>query len=124
MSPATVAAVLVAGAIGALGRYGISLALAKRSGFPWAVLLVNVIGAAIGGTVFALTEASAMSTQWHLIVLTGIAGGLTTFSTWSVETIQLIRLDRWRAALLSMTANLVLGLAVAIGAFLVTGALV
>jgi CrcB protein len=113
MTPGVVFAVLVAGALGALARFGISLGVARYKRFPAAVLIVNVVGAAIGGTVLGLAHHAGISTAWHLILLTGLAGGLTTFSTWSVETMQLIESGRSRTALLSVGANLLLGIAVA-----------
>jgi CrcB protein len=113
MSPLVVVAVLVAGVIGALTRYGVSLAFAQRPGFPWAVLVVNVVASAIGGVVLGLVDAAGLSPEWRLVLLTGLAGGLSTFSTWSVETVQLVQSGRWRTALSSVLLNLVVGIAVA-----------
>lgn len=117
MSPLIAVFVLVAGAIGALGRYGISLALAKRS-FPLAVLIVNVIASAIGGAVLGLAYRGALSAEWRLVLLTGICGGLSTFSTWSVESVQLVLAGRWRTALGSVALNLVVSIALAAAGFL------
>lgn len=113
MSALVVTAVLVAGAIGALLRFGVSVVFATRSRFPWAVLVVNVVGSALGGSILALSERLVVSADWRLILVTGVAGGLTTFSTWSVETVQLVQSGRWRAALGSVGLNLVLGIAAA-----------
>ncbi|CAN5314142.1 N/A [soil metagenome] len=118
MTPGVVVAVLAAGVVGALSRYSISLALARHSRFPFAVLIVNVVGSIIGGALLGLFDRAAISAEWHLILLTGLAGGLTTFSTWSVETLQLIEAGRWRTAVSSVLANLVLGLAAASVAYL------
>jgi CrcB protein len=119
VSVGVVLAVLLAGVVGALARYSISLALARHSRFPFAVLIVNVAGSIIGGAVLGLFDRAALSTEWHLILLTGLAGGLTTFSTWSVETLQLVESGRWRTALSSVLANLVLGLGAASVAYLI-----
>lgn len=112
-------AVVIAGALGTLARYGISLAFLRRADFPRAVLVVNVVGCLIGGTVFALAEHAIVSPSLKLILLTGIAGGLTTFSTWSVETIQLIESGRPRTAIASVLINLILGLAAAFASYAV-----
>jgi CrcB protein len=104
VTPLLVAAVVVAGALGALVRYLVGRAAAK-SAWPWPVLLVNVVGSLIAGV--------AMHTELALIVVTGFAGGLTTFSTFSVETVQLFGTGRWRAAAASVALNLALGLAAA-----------
>ena len=60
------------------------------SRLPWAVLIVNVVGSLVGGVVLGLAQAGVIGADLRLILLSGFAGGLTTFSTFSVETIQLI----------------------------------
>ncbi len=110
--------VLLAGAAGAVLRFLASRALAVRPGIPWAVLLVNVVGSAIGGVVLALAERGDVSSDIRVVLLTGLCGGLTTFSTWSVETIQLVQAGRWRTAAWSVAGSLVLGVAVAAVAYL------
>jgi CrcB protein len=110
MTPLVVALVLVAGAVGALTRYLVGHAGAKAS-WPWPVLLVNVVGSLAAGI--------AVHTDVALIVVTGFAGGLTTFSTFSVETVQLAGRGRWRAALGNVAANLALGLGAAIAGWFV-----
>lgn len=119
MTAGVILAVLLAGVVGALARYSISLALAAHARYPMAVLIVNAAGSIIGGTVLGLADRAAISAEWHLILLTGLAGGLTTFSTWSVESIQLIEAGRWRTAVSSMVVNLVLGLAAASVSYLI-----
>ena len=109
-SPMIVALVTVAaGAVGAMIRYLTSRAVPGRDRFPWAVLVVNVVGSAIGGVVVGLATSGGVSSDIRLILVSGLCGGLTTFSTWSVETIQLVQDGRWRVAAASVTANLVLG---------------
>jgi len=106
MTPLLVALVLAAGAVGSALRY-----LAGRAGaratWPWPVLLVNVVGSLIAGV--------GIHSDVSLIVVTGFAGGLTTFSTLSVETVQLFLSSRWRSAVGSVAANLALGILAAIG---------
>lgn len=118
MSVGVVIAVLVAGSVGALLRYGTSLAFARarhrlgtasRRRFPSAVLVVNAVGSAIGGLLLGLAVRSDISADVFLILLTGLCGGLTTFSTWSVESIQLALEGRGRGALLNVGLNLVAG---------------
>ena len=99
-----IALVLLAGAVGALLRF-FTLRLVRA---PWAVLIVNVVGSFIGGLLIGATTGDL-----RLILLTGFCGGLTTFSTFSVETVQLVMERRVRAALLSVAANLVVGIAAA-----------
>ena len=96
------------------------MALAPSSSAPIAVLLVNVTGSALAGAILGLAEAGAVSADLRLILLTGFCGGLTTFSTFSVETIQLVLEGRWRTAASSVSANLVLGVGAAAAAYLLT----
>lgn len=120
MSAAVIAAVLLAGAAGAVVRFCVSRILAARTTFPWAVLLVNAVGSALGGVVLGLTEAGAVSADVRLILLTGFCGGLTTFSTFSVETIQLVLDGKGRTAAVSVFSNLALGILVAALAYVAT----
>ena len=113
MSPTLIMVTLAAGGVAAVARYLISVATArvsKAESFPWAVLIVNVVGSGLGGAILGLAQHAAVSPDIQLIMLTGVCGGLTTFSTFSVETIQLITHGRWRAACLSVGLNLVVGL--------------
>ena len=119
LTPLVVVAVLVAGAIGSLLRYALSRALPVRPGhLPGGVLLVNVIGSGVAGALIGLAERAALDGDLRLVLVTGFCGGLTTFSTWSVETIELVDGGRWRAATLNIIVTLALGLAAAAGAYL------
>lgn len=104
-----IVAVLLAGAIGAVLRYAATKAISA----PWGVLVVNLVGSAVGGAVLGLAQAGGVSGDIRLVLLTGLCGGLTTFSTWTVESVQLVIEGRWRTAIVSVLANLVLGIAVA-----------
>jgi len=98
--------VLLAGALGAVLRYLCSF-------LPQGVLLVNVVGSFIAGVAVA-----ALSGDAQLIVLTGFCGGLTTFSTFSVETVQAAVEGLWRRAALNVALNLVLGIGAAAAGYL------
>lgn len=130
MSAGVLVAALAAGAGGALLRYLVSVLAARRAAargdatpFPWAVLVVNVVGSAIGGAVLGLAQVGGVSADARLILLSGLCGGLTTFSTFGVETVQLVIDGRARTAAVSVSANLVLGLAAATGGWLLALAL-
>ena len=119
LSPLVVAAVLVAGAMGAMLRYALSRALPVRPGhLPGGILIVNVVGSALAGALIGLAERAAIDGDLRLVLITGFCGGLTTFSTWSVETIELVDGGRWRAAILNVVMTLVLGIAAAVGGYL------
>jgi CrcB protein len=102
-------AVIAGGGVAAVARYLVAVAFAGNRRFPWAVLVVNVIGAALGGAVLGL--GATLDADIRLMLLTGVAGGLTTFSTLSAETVQLVLDGRWRTAAGSVGANVALGLA-------------
>ncbi|MFD6054249.1 fluoride efflux transporter CrcB [Agromyces sp. NPDC060279] len=114
LSPLVIATVLIAGSLGAVIRYLLSRRFPVRPGhLPGGILIVNVVGSAVAGVALGLAERAALSADWRLIIVTGFCGGLTTFSTWSVETIELLDGGRWRAALLNVFVTLVLGFAAA-----------
>ena len=115
MSALVVAAALLAGALGALLRYATTrLFLRLHDELPWAVLVVNTVGSFIGGVVLGLVTTGAVGSDVQLIVMGGLAGGLTTFSTFSVETVQLALARRWGIVAATVGANLVLGIAAAV----------
>jgi CrcB protein len=92
--------------------------------FPWAVLVVNAVGSAIGGVVLGLSTGFGLSSDIRLVLLTGLCGGLTTFSTWTVETLQLVAEAKMRAAILSVASNLAVGIGAAALGFAITLALI
>ncbi|MCA1943429.1 MAG: fluoride efflux transporter CrcB [Yonghaparkia sp.] len=106
MTPLLVLAVAVGGALGAVLRHLASVSVAGRGRIPWGVLVVNVAGSFIAGLALGLP----LDPTAKLIVLTGFCGGLTTFSTLSVDTVQLILDGKRRAAAVSVLLNLALGI--------------
>jgi CrcB protein len=92
------AALLVAlgGAVGSLGRYWATLAVARWWGeaFPWSTLMINVLGSFVIGAVAALTDrhgALAGDVSLRLLLMVGLCGGFTTFSSFSLQTLTLLR---------------------------------
>ncbi|MFF2372490.1 fluoride efflux transporter CrcB [Agromyces sp. NPDC058110] len=119
LAPLVAVAVIVAGSVGAVIRFALSRALPVRPGhLPGGILIVNVVGSGIAGAVLGLAERAAIDGDLRLVLVTGFCGGLTTFSTWSVETIELLDGGRWRAAILNVLVTLALGIAAAATAYL------
>ena len=117
-----VAVALLAGALGALLRYGTTRLFARLNDeLPWAVLTVNTMGSFVGGLVLGLVTTGAVGADIQLIAVGGLAGGLTTFSTFSVETVQLAIARRWGIVAATVGANLALGIAAAVLGFAVAG---
>jgi fluoride exporter len=111
MTPLIVVAALAAGALGALVRYGVTHAFRlSPQRLPWAVLLVNLLGSFIAGIVVGVSSLDPDGVV-RLIALGGFAGGLTTFSTFSVESVQLALEGRWRAVVGSVLGNALGGIA-------------
>ena len=87
----TVLQVALGGALGAMARYGAGVAVLRvtgAGGFPLGVLSVNILGSFLMG-VFAVAAAQKGLTQWSPFVMTGILGGFTTFSAFSLEAVTL-----------------------------------
>jgi CrcB protein len=84
-----------------------------RATFPWATLAVNGLGSALLGAVAALVLRGTLDPGWQTVLGTGVAGGLTTFSTLSFDIVELARERRYARAILNAAANVVLGLAAA-----------
>lgn len=108
-----VLAVGAGGFIGASARYLISLLCAKhiKSAFPIATLLVNVTGAVLIGFIMEYTSNSRyFSENVKLFLTTGFLGGLTTFSTFSYETLLLLEKGNYLTGGLNALLNLVLSL--------------
>ncbi|MCD0453515.1 fluoride efflux transporter CrcB [Actinocorallia sp. API 0066] len=86
-SRAALGVVALGGALGALARYGITLALPHEPGaFPWATFLTNVLGCAlIGVLMVVVTEVSRAHPLVRPFLGVGVLGGFTTFSTYVVE---------------------------------------
>jgi CrcB protein len=79
----------IGSAAGGIARYGVYLIMARIAGeaFPWGTLAVNLIGSAAIGWL----AASQASHATRLLLMTGLCGGFTTFSAFSVETVHLTR---------------------------------
>ncbi|WP_458781643.1 fluoride efflux transporter FluC [Arthrobacter sp. D3-16] len=80
-----------------------------RLHWPWATLLVNVTGCLIIGISHATAMKLGLAPEWEASVATGLAGGLTTFSSWTTATVRLLAEARFGSAVLNVAANLVLG---------------
>ena len=102
--------VALGGAMGATARYGVNRwAMASFGpGFPWATLIVNVAGSfAMGALVVVL---SRLGNAWAPLLMTGVLGGFTTFSAFSLDTLTLWQRGEHTAATFYVAASVGLSL--------------
>ncbi len=101
------------GCIGSCARYLLSnlISASTSSSFPWATFTINVVGSFVIGIVYALSARSVLSFELRLFLATGICGGFTTFSTFSAETLILVRDGALFPAFLYVAGSVLAGLA-------------
>ena len=81
----------VGGALGALARWGATVALPSPGGWPWATLLVNLTGCLLLGVLLgAVLPRFPRSTWLRPLLATGVLGGYTTYSTFAVDVVELV----------------------------------
>ena len=100
--------VMCGGSLGAASRYGVSLLTAKVWGiqFPWGTLVVNLTGCFLIGLIFALADRVRLLTpDVRLLLITGYLGALTTFSSFSLETVNAGRSGMTLLPLANMLIN-------------------
>ena len=120
MSPVTCLYVVLGGAIGTFARYAISVAALPLSrDLPWGTIVINITGCALIGFFGTLTLAHGrypVSENMRLFVMTGICGGYTTFSAFSLQTLDLMRGGSMLRALANVLMSVVFCIAaVALG---------
>ncbi len=108
-----VIAVGLGSCIGGILRYFLSQFIQSRflSTFPFGTLSVNIIGCFLIGLAFGFSERSYISMEWRLFFVTGLLGGFTTFSSFSNETVALIRDGQGWVAFTYVASSVIAGLA-------------
>ena len=107
---------------GGISRYLTSIAAQKYffSAFPVGTFIANILGCFLIGVFFALSERSnAISPEWRLFLTTGFCGGYTTFSTFSIESLNLLRSKEYFFFSLNLTASIVFGLMATFGGIVI-----
>jgi len=102
----------VAGLIGTLLRYWLAGFVSRQSGetFPWGTLAVNIVGCLLAGAVFHLTEERALfNPTIRTVILIGLLGGFTTFSSYGLQTFALFKDGAFGLATLNLVVSNVLG---------------
>lgn len=101
------------GAVGALARYGLGGWVHAWAGarFPWGTFVVNAVGSLLIGFALRYLESVPASAEVRALVTVGLLGAFTTFSTYTYETVALLRDRAWLRAGLYSLGSLGLGLA-------------
>jgi CrcB protein len=105
--------IALSGLVGTVGRYWLSEVVARKYGdaFPWGTLLVNAIGCFLAGAVFYLADERLVpSPTARSVLLIGLLGGFTTFSSYGLQTFTLMRGGEFGLAALNLTLSNLLGL--------------
>lgn len=104
--------IALGGMTGALARYGLSrlVQLSVNEIFPWGTLFVNLSGSLAIGVFFEMFDRAAVPSDLRSFITIGFLGAYTTFSTYSLETINLLREGEIRLCLTNVILNNILGL--------------
>ena len=112
----------IGGFIGTIFRYIISIGIQNKflSSYHFGTFTVNIIGCFLIGIIYALSDRGNISVEWRLFIATGILGGFTTFSSFSNETVSMLRDAQYGFALLYVLSSVTIGiLATFAGIFLI-----
>ena len=100
--------------IGGISRYLVSLFIQNKflSTFPYGTLAVNIIGCFLIGIIYGFSERGNMNAEWRIFLATGIMGGFTNFSSFSNETVSMLRDAQYLQAFSYIFFSVIIGLAV------------
>ena len=103
--------------IGGVSRYLITLFIQNKflSTFPYGTMFVNVAGCFLIGAIYALSDKGNFSPAWRMFLATGIMGGFTTFSSFSNETVSMLRDAEYVPAFSYVAFSIIIGLAATFG---------
>ncbi|HXS54642.1 MAG TPA: fluoride efflux transporter CrcB [Hanamia sp.] len=99
--------------IGGISRYLVSLFIQNKflSTFPYGTLAVNIIGCFLIGIIYGFSERGNMNAEWRIFLATGIMGGFTTFSSFSNETVSMLRDAQYLQAFSYVAFSVIIGIA-------------
>lgn len=103
------------GFAGSILRYVISMLVQNKflSSFPYGTISVNLIGSFFIGVVYALVERGNLSPETRIFIATGLLGGFTTFSAFSLDALNLIQEGLWVEGASYIIVSVILGIAFA-----------
>ena len=98
------------GAIGSMLRYALALMIVNKL-FPYNTFLVNIIGSFLIGILLGLFSKSSITNDGWKLLATGLCGGFTTFSAFSLEGFELLQQERYSTFLFYILITIIIGLA-------------
>lgn len=121
MSLLSLGLLILAGGLGATLRYGTTLLVKpKKLGFPLAIFIANVVGSFLAGVAAGFLGREILSEDLAFVIIAGFCGGLTTMSTFAVDSIQLLTAGKWKTAGINIIGSTTASIAaLALGIFLV-----
>ena len=114
-------AIMSGGALGALMRYLVG-GLVDNSSWPIPTLTVNMIGCLVIGMLLPITSRTVISPELHSLIFIGFLGAFTTFSTFALETTNLIKTNQWAPAIINILISNVGGILMVMLGFIIAKA--
>ena len=118
-------AVAVGGALGSVTRHLLNSRIAAwlGTGFPWGILIVNILGGLLMGLLIELLALKwSLSAEWRAFLTVGILGGFTTFSSFSLDTVVLMQRGDHLLAFIYVAGSVVLSIGAVFGGMAVVRA--
>lgn len=103
---------ITGGAIGTLFRFGVSTWIQRSMlhSFPFGILSVNAIGSFLIGFCWSIAETCNLSASVRVFLFTGLFGGFTTFSSYALDTVTLMKTGEYKLAIWNLLASNIIGL--------------
>ena len=101
--------VALGGAAGSMLRYSFSF-LIRSGSFPFATLMINVIGSFLLGVIMAYADKTPSGFPWKQLLGIGLCGGFTTFSAFSLESLTLLKQQQYHLLIAYLCASFSLGI--------------
>lgn len=99
--------IAIGGSLGAVARYGLSTFVYHTTNdiFPWGTFVVNLTGSFLIGVFIELFDTTIIPSEWRSFITIGFLGAYTTFSSYTLETVNLFRDGELRLAAVNVLAN-------------------
>jgi CrcB protein len=100
------------GSLGAVARYGLSTFVYQTTSetFPWGTLVINLTGSFSIGVFIELFDTAIIPSEWRSFITIGFLGAYTTFSTYTLETVNLFRDGELKLAAFNLVASNIIGI--------------